>query len=481
MVDGGYRGDSTLYRVPPHNFEAEMALLGAILFSNAAYDKVAGFLRPEHFAGEQHAKIFEAIQHLRARGKAADPVSIKDVFDATGELESVGGVSYLARLAASVVSVVNAEDYGWTIWDRWVRRQTIALGQSLIEDAYAVTLDSTAERSVAKAIGDLSNLLGSASASRLMTIAECAALALQAADAAAKTEGGITGVPTGLSALDNLLGGLKRGRLIIGAARPGMGKSTAAVNFAATAASRGYRVAFFQLEMMSEEMGAMAISCMTQIASSSLLRGRFSMEQFGLARDAQAMMADWPLFVDSTPKITVAEMVARARTIKPDLVVFDHLLLSGGAQPGQTDLRKVELTGAVTGALKVAAKQLDAAVLALCQLKRPEQGKEDRRPVLEDLKWAGEIEQDADDVFFLYRPHYYLGRVPEKSRDFEWKKAWTETMNVTEIIVGKNRGGPGANHTVKVNYDPATGTFSDLPEAASAHETPQGEFNMTVG
>lgn len=459
--------DRTLYRVPPHNFEAEMALLGAILTNNTAFDRVVGFLRAEDFADKRHGKIYEAIARLCTRGERADAVLLKNHFEATGELEDIGGASYLARLAASVISVGSAEDYGRTVHDRALRRDLIGVAEGLLERAYHVKLDETADGIAGEFVNHLTEVLGRVRTGRMLTIDECVGLALQAAELAMKSDGGIVGVPTGLSELDQLLGGLKKGRLIILAGRPGMGKSTLAVNIGTVAASRGHVVPYYQLEMMADEMGAMTLATMTGHAASRILRGQINTQEFVSLYDAREIIRSWPLYVDTTAKITVAEMRGRARGMQPGLIVVDHLLLSGGSAPGQQDVRKVELTGMVTGALKEMAKELDCPVLALCQLKRPGEGKEDQRPHLEDLKWAGEIEQDADDVLLLYRPHYYLGRVPEDKRGHDWQRAWDSTMNMTEVIIGKNRGGPGANKVVKVFYDPSTGTFRDLNDPAN--------------
>lgn len=465
-----------LAKIPPHNFEAEMALLGAILTNTKAYDVVASILTPEDFADKRHGEIFAAISYMRLRGMAADAVVLRSHFDTLGILEELGGGSYLARLASSVVTVVNVEDYAWTIKDRKLRRDLIDQCERAIQDAYDIRFDKGATDIVGEAVGGLSRALGLIGNQHRMTIGEAAAKALASMNAAAQRGDGIVGVPLYLTDVDNILKGLRPGRLIYLAARPGMGKSTLAVNTAVKAAMNGAPVCFFQLEMEDDEMGAMALAVISGIPADRILSAQLTNEEIEKVVEAKTILDDIPLTIDCRPKQTVAEMFATARLIKPKLTVIDHMLLAGGEAPGIKYRSKVELTGAVSASMKEMAKHLRCPILALTQLTRPEKGKEDRRPTLEDLRWSGELEQDADTVLMLYRPHYYLQRTPVDERDEEWNALYGVTMNVTEVHIQKHRGGPGANRHIDVFYDPTKGVFGDKARSAEQQAAEQGQL-----
>ena len=797
MPDGR---DGTLYRVPPLNHEAEVGVLGAILASNRAYDTVSDFLRAEHFADARHGQIFEAASKLIAAGAHADAVTLKDHFAATGALDKLGGAEYLARLQAACLTPILAESYGRTVHDRAVRRRAIDVAAQLSDAAYAVQFDETAEGIVGQAQAELGALLTEAVATGPEPIAQATQRTLAAALRAYQDGTGIVGVPTHLTALDELMGGMKAGELIVAAGRPGMGKaqplgarvlttrgwklmgdmkagdalasvdgtpsyvtavfdrgemlvytvtfsdgrtaqctadhlwrvsyrgwaaprvlptskimsmlgrtryrgrlwidlpngehgaawssllpvdpwvlglligdgcrnvqsvrlssadteivehlryrlgdeyrvsdlgrdswniverrgrsriraaltelglwakkaeekfiprvyldadrearlwllrglidsdgwvekfnclryatsspqlaadvaelarslgalcqtakrmpfahkngerkaglpsytltirhqdgrafawlprkkarlarrrssprltitsiepaaaaqvrcisvshptglyitdnyvvthnSDAALCIAWRNASLGRRVLFFQFEMSAEQLGARVLAAQTGHPAGLIMRGRFNQAQYNVMHESAAGL-DWPLYVDDTPRLSVAQMVARAKALEPALVIVDHIGLVPGDVPGAQYRGKVEQTAAVSGALKAMAKSLRCPVLALCQLNREVEKRQDNpRPTLADLRWAGEIEQDADAVLFLYRAEYYLAKTPKDERDTDWINNYERTKGRAEIIVAKNR--MGVAETVHVAYEPAKSLFFDL-------------------
>lgn len=474
--------DDRAGRIPPHNFEAEMALLGAILTSNAAYDRVVGIVRPSDFADPRHGAIFAAIEQMRRQGRLADVVTLKGHFEATGELEQFGGPAYLARLAASVVSVINAEDYARTIKDRSTRRSLIMLAEKLVADAHEIRLlDTSADQIAAGAIGELTDLLGQAGQGGPQPIHELALEALaRGEDAFKRRESGapLEGPRTFIPALDAALGPIGDGRLVIIMARPGMGKTTLLKNLMGNAGAEGLDTVFFELEEEKDEVGAGAMALVTKISQSRQLSGDFVMEEYLQMREAAQEMERWPVHVDCSPGLSIAEMLARARILKPRMVLCDHLQITNGAAPGEEYRGPTEKIGAASTASKRMAKQLRCPVFMAAQLSRPQKGQEDRRPQLEDLRWAGEIEQDADIVLGLYRPHYYLSRVPDNERGGDWHRQWHETKNMTEIHILKRRGGPGAGKIVKAHYDPAVGVFSDWKDGSAQDQPPPAQYEL---
>lgn len=470
-----------LYKVPPHNFEAEMALLAAILTNNSAYDQVVGIVRAEHFADQRHGRIFAAIAKLRKSGVVADPITLKDHFAATGELDDVGGAAYLARLAAGVVAVVAAPDYAWVIYDRALRRDLIMVAQDLLERARRVQIDEGADKIGAETVGVLTTILGQVGGSGPIPIATAAQAAIDASLEAHRNGSAIIGVRTYIDEIDEAIGGLKPGRFYVIGGRPGMGKTTLIKNICSNNGAVGEQVVLFQLEEQPDETGAGSLAISAGISAYNILQGRFDTESLDRIFDAHEQMKTWSYHVDCTPGLSVTEIEARARPFRPKLVVVDHLQLVNGAAPGEQYRSMTEKVGAASGALKRMAKRLGCAVVALAQMPRPEKGKEDRRPLLEDLRWSGEIEQDADMVAFVYRAHYYLEAIPVKERDHQWHQDYDRTMNVTEFIIRKLRGGPGANRTIECHYDPKTGIFQRrVAEAEPDKQSAQYSFGGDV-
>ena len=475
--DGG-----TGYRPPPHNFEAEMALLGALLANNRAYEKVSEFLRPEHFAEPVHGRIFGAASRLIEAGQIADPVTLKDFFEQDGSLTEIGGTQYLAQLAGSVVTFVNAADYGRTIYDRHLRRELIDIAQDIAERAYDYDIDENAIRQIEHAEEGLFELATSGEYGEgFRTFKQALTDAVEVAQAAYKREGRVTGVSTSFTDIDALLGGMHKAELLIIAGRPSMGKTAIATNIAFNAAKAlrmekgedgemhqvdGAVVGFFSLEMSAEELATRILAEEARISSNKIRRGEMSQAEFTRLVDASQKLANAPFFIDDTAALTVSAMRTRARRLKRQhglsLIVIDYLQLL--RPPGESrSENRVQEIAAITRALKALSKELSVPVLALSQLSRAVEQREDKRPQLADLRESGTIEQDSDVVMFVFRKEYYLQRLePPEGTDkhMEWQAEMDEVHNIAEIIVAKQRNGPVG--TAKLYFRPEFTRFENL-------------------
>lgn len=469
----------SLESVPPlpANDEAEQALLGAILAENRAYDAVAEFLRPEHFADGIHADIFAAAAQLINEGRAANAITLRHHFERREELTDVGGGEYLNRLQAAFVTVINARDYGLTILDCWQRRLMIELSQEVIQRSRDAGLERTSDDIAGMAIAELTDMLEAGRREGGLTSAAEGMLEVaQRTEAIARGETEPT-LSTGLVDLDKLIGGLNRQDLIILGGRPSMGKTALATKIAynvaaasensegldGTPATSPQPVAFFSLEMSAEQLNRRVA------AERAGVSFRDSQEYGGLSSDEQQRFIDacmacrrLPLFVDGTPNLAPAQILARARAMKRrhglSLVIVDHL---GHVKPPQrTERRHLDL-GGITKSLKALAKQLNVPVVLLCQLGRGVEQRDDKRPTLPDLRESGHIEEDADVVLFVYRGHYYKKRESPEQKDTEdqeayakrlgrWEKACSRLAGLGEVICAKSRN--GATGTVRLAY-----------------------------
>jgi replicative DNA helicase len=478
-------------RIPPHNYEAEMALIGAILANNLVFDKVNEFLRPEHFADALHGRIYEAAGKLIERGQIANVLTLKNMFDQDPALVEHGGAQYLARLAASVVTIINSEDYGRTIHDLHLRRQLIDLGEDMVNSAHAYDLELSATQQIETAEEQLFRLSETGEIEGgLRPLTEALTGAVNMAEAAVKREGHVTGVTTGLIDLDKKLGGLQPSDLVILAGRPSMGKTALATNIAFNAAQayeetrdsaggvkvvNGAKVAFFSLEMSSEQLAARILAERTEISSDRIRRGEISRDDdFSRLVVAAQELQRLPFYIDDTPGITVAALRTRARRLKRrhglGLIVVDYLQLMR-SPAGLRSENRVQEVSEITRGLKAIAKELEVPVLALSQLSRAVEQREDKRPQLADLRESGSIEQDADVVLFVFREQYYHERSEPKQREDEsnekfaerhtrWVERGERVHNVAEVNIAKQRHGPIG--TVELFFDGMVTKFGNL-------------------
>ncbi|AHC73622.1 replicative DNA helicase [Candidatus Endolissoclinum faulkneri L5] len=472
------------YREPPHNLEAEQALLGAILVNNRSYDKVSEFLSKEHFADPVHGRIFDACAKLINRGQIATPITLKCMFDQDEALSTVGGAQYLVKLAASVVTVINASDYGREIRECYLRRELIDIGEVMVNEAFDRDIDIPAHELIDNIENQLFTLAETGANTNRMKELKLALLeSVAQIEAAYRREGGIAGYSTGFIDIDNLLGGLHASDLLILAARPAMGKSTLASNIAFHISTSlmddpdipAKPVAFFSLEMSAEQLATRILSERTGIASDKLRRGQLNNEDFQKLVTESEYLERAPMFIDDTPAIPIHTMRTRARRLKRQLglslIVVDYLQLMRPAQArgGRIDNRVQEISSISQG-LKAIAKELDVPVLAISQLSRAVEQREDKRPILADLRESGSIEQDADIVMFIYREEYYLQksepiqRIEEDAKKFherydQWKERCKKAHGRAEIIISKQRHGPTG--VVKLNFDGSTTKFTN--------------------
>ncbi len=441
------------YREPPSNLEAEQALLGAIMVNNRAYEKVCEFLSPEHFFDPINGEIYDACASVIESGKQASPVTLKGRFDTHEALKDEGGAQYLVRLAASVITVVNAEDYGRTILGAFQRRQLIDLCETAVNRCYS---DFHTEITPADIVAPLMTGIDDVSAGKepasLVHVTDAFDKALGDIEAAVKGEEGARGVRSGINDLDHAVGPLFNKRLYILGGRPGMMKTGLALQYAWRAAKQGKRVAFFSLEMGREELAKRLFAIYAGISQEKQDGGLLDGDDVRRLVLARQELSELPLWIDDEPAPSVAQIQQRARKLsrkgKLDLIIVDYLQL---VAPGNTSrYRNANRTQDVTeicAGLRQMAKNLDAPVIALSQLSRALESRENKRPMMADLRESGAIEQDAHVVMFVYRDEYYAEKEePPPGSKQDLIDAWDERMersrNVLEVIVGKRRGGP---------------------------------------
>ncbi len=474
--------DLPAYRQAPHNVEAEQALLGAVLVNNEAFYRVSDFLKAEHFYEPLHAKIYELVGSLVRAGKIATPVTLKTFMPADLDIGGLNAPQYLARLAAEATTIINAEDYGRAIYDLAIRRDLIRIGEEIVNEAYDAEVDSSPQEQIEEAEKRLYTIAESGRYDGgFVRFGEALRLSVDMASRAFQREGHLSGVATGLDDLDHQMGGLQSSDLIILAGRPAMGKTALATNIAyniaaayrgetkpdgSTEAVSGGIVGFFSLEMSSEQLATRILAEQAEIPSYKIRRGDISESEFSkLAAAAQSMQVV-PLYIDDTGGISIAQLVARARRLKRqrglNFMVVDYLqLLTGSGKKGQEN-RVQEITEITTG-LKALAKELNVPIMALSQLSRQVEQREDKRPQLSDLRESGSIEQDADVVMFVYREEYYLkGREPKPGTEewFKWESDMKAAEAVAEVIIGKQRHGPTGS--VKVHFEAQYTRFQNL-------------------
>lgn len=452
------------YRTAPHNIEAEQALLGAILVNNEACDRVSAFLEPDHFFDPLHSRLYEAASSLIKAGRPATPVTLKTYFDNDEALAEIGGAPYLARLAASATTVINAAEYGRTVHDLAVRRALIGIGEEMVNEAYDATVDGDPKDNIERTEQALYDLAENGKYGQgFLDFSAALTEAIAMAGSAFQRAGGLSGVSTGLTDVDDKLGGLQSSDLIVLAGRPAMGKTSLATNLAFNVA-RAYKekqeidgsisaedggiVAFFSLEMSSEQLATRIVSEQAEISSEKIRRGLITEQEFHKLTEVSQELESLPLYIDDTGGITVAQLAARARRLKRrtglGLIVVDYIQLLSGSSAKAAQGRVQEVTEITTN-LKALAKELEVPIIALSQLSRQVENRDDKRPQLSDLRESGSIEQDADVVLFIYREEYYLGKAQPRENTtefFEWQETMEKVMGLAELIIAKQRHGP---------------------------------------
>ena len=436
----------------PNNIEAEQSVIGSILVTNEIFDEINTIISNVNFYDPMHQKIFNAIESMIYKGMLANPITLKNFFE--NEKDELNIPEYLIKITKFSTSVRQAIEYSKIIYDMFVRRELIKISEGIIYNAKENDLETNGKTIIENSEKLLYDLAEKGTFnSSLIKFDDAMKQTIEMASAAYKNEGGIVGVPTGLRDLDDRLGGLHQSDLIIIAGRPSMGKTSLATNIAFNAAQNiqesGAKssVAFFSLEMSSEQLSTRIISEQARIGSNDIRRGRISDEQFDQFLETSKNISELPLFIDETPAISIAAMSNRARRIKRlyglDLIVVDYIQLMRGSYNNKDG--RVQEISQITQGLKAIAKELSVPVLALSQLSRQVEQRDDHKPQLSDLRESGSIEQDADVVMFVYREGYYLQRKEPREATVEhaeWQAKMNEVAHLAEIIIGKQRHGP---------------------------------------
>jgi replicative DNA helicase len=476
--------ETPLYREPPNKIEAEQALLGAILVNNDAFYRVSDFLKPNHFYEPLHRRIYEIAAEFIRMGQIASPITIKTFLPAEEKVGELTVAQYLARLAAEAVTIINAADYGRAIYDLAVRRALITVGEDMVNIAYDAPVDMAPQSQIEDAERRLFELAETGRYDGgFESFGDATKTAIDMANAAFMRDGGLSGISTGLRDLDRRMGGLQPSDLIILAGRPGMGKTSLATNIAfniaaayepaqqadgSFKAANGGVVGFFSLEMSSEQLATRIISEQTEIPSSKIRRGEITEAEFEKLVACAQTMQKIPLFIDATGGISIAQLAARSRRLKRqrglDVLVIDYVQLMQGSSAKSQQNRVQEITEITTG-LKALAKELGVPIIALSQLSRQVESRDDKRPQLSDLRESGSIEQDADVVLFVYREEYYLKNKEPKPGSEEylrWEADMNEVRGKSEVIIAKQRHGPTG--MVPLGFQGEFTRFFDLAE-----------------
>ena len=470
--------EQEVYRQLPYDVDVEQALLGAVLIDNYALERVSNILKPEHFYDPLHQRLFEAIERMWARGHAVTPLTLKSAMDKDEGLSEVGGQEYLVSLARAAPALPNVRDFARILAELAMRRELIRVGEDIVNTAFEAGADMTPQAQIEEAEKALYRV---AERGRYgegpLGFEDALTAAVKQAEAALARGGHISGVPSGFTDLDALLGGLHPSDLLIVAGRPGMGKTAFATNMAFHAARvwakdradgeeppRGAPVLLFSLEMAASQLSARILSEQTEIEMRKIRTGRFSDAEWDRFVQTAQRLADLPLYIDDTGGISIAQIAARARRLKRErnigLIVVDYLQLIEASRRAENRVQEIS---EVTKGLKALAKELNLPVVALSQLSRGVDNRDDKRPVLSDLRESGSIEQDADVVMFVYREEYYLkSREPDigTSEHTQWMEKMERAHNRAEIMVEKHRHGP--TNKIELFFDERFTRFSNL-------------------
>ncbi|MDR1697026.1 MAG: replicative DNA helicase [Rickettsiales bacterium] len=470
----------------PTNLEAEQAVLAAVLTDNRTLEKLSDFLKPEHFSHPAHAEIYRTLERQFAAGLPANTITIKTYLEQQGALESVGGTNYLDELSSAGTSVVNVEQYGRIVFDAAIRRELIGVGRDITDAAYTEDPDNPVPSQIEIAEQKLFDLSARGESERgAVTMGAALKTAMEEAELAYKADGKLSGLTTGFSGIDKMIGGLHKSDLIIIAGRPAMGKTTIAMNIAFNAANALLSgnankkfngcVAFFSLEMSASQLATRVLASQVKISSSAMRNGNITDSDFLKMMQYSDALSRVPLFFDDTPGMSVPMMRARARRLHRkygglSLIVVDYLQLMTLPGNRRTDNRVQELSE-ITRGLKMLAKELDVPIIALSQLSRAVENRDDKRPLLSDLRESGSIEQDADLVAFTYREEYYLqnrdpaGKLSGRAEVVDTKSAnWAQRLDAArgkgDLIIGKNRH--GRIGTITLRFEDEFTLFTDL-------------------
>ena len=469
MLSKGLNLVKNNFKELPNNIEAEQSVIGTILVSNEIFDEVNTIISNKNFYDPMHQKIFMAVEKLIYSGMLANPITLKNYFE--NEKDELNVPNYLVKITKFSTSSRQAIEYSKLIYDLYVKRELIKISENIIDTAKLNDLDNDGKSIIEnfeKSLFDLAEK-GSFSSS-LVKFDEAMKMTIEMASSAYKNEEGIVGVPTGLTDLDYRLGGLHKSDLLIIAGRPSMGKTALATNIAFNAAKkiqndgRKSTIAFFSLEMSSEQLSTRILAEQSRIKSNDIRTGKISEEQFDKFIETSKNISELPLYIDETPAISIAALSNRARRIKRlyglDMVVVDYIQLMKASNFREGRVQEIS---EITQGLKALAKELSVPVLALSQLSRAVEHRDDKKPQLSDLRESGSIEQDADVVMFVYREAYYLqGKEPRPAtvEHAEWQAKMNDISHLAEIIIGKQRHGPTGN--VMLEFEAMFTKFKDL-------------------
>lgn len=452
-------------RSPPSNFEAEQALLGAILTNNSAHSQASEITRAEHFADPLHGKLFDAMGRQIERGLVVSAFTLKTYAESDEGLKAAGGASYLARLMAASVHAQDVAAMARMVRDCHTRRGLIRTLAEALPAAYDEGQERTPGEQIEEIERGLYELAEGATEGGFRPFTAALTDAVKSAEVAHSTPGAMTGLGTGLKDLDELLGGLCRSDLIIVAGRPGMGKSALASNIGSAVGETGAVVGVFSLEMSSEQWANRMLAEHAGVSAEDIRRGKLTSKQFDLALAAATRLQGLNFYLDDTPAVSIGALRTRARRLKRkhglDLVIVDYLQLLASNNTQRRNGNRVEEVSEITRGLKTLAKELDVPVLALSQLSRNVESRSDKRPQLSDLRESGSIEQDADVVIFIYREEYYLERGSEEDR-----ARLADVAGKAELHIAKQRHGPTG--LVRVAFDGPTTRFSDIDRSDRA-------------
>jgi replicative DNA helicase len=469
----------------PQNIEAEAALLGALMIDNRLVEDVQIRLKAHHFFEPLHGRIYDAILRLSDKNMVANPVTLKPMFEADESMKEVGGPAYLAQLTGSGAAVIGARDFAAQIYDLALLRALVGVGRDMVEGALDTSEEVAPLSQIERAESELYRVAEEGgNEGKVKSFGEASQLAIKQAEKALNSGGHLSGITTGLDGVNSKVGGMHKSDLVILAGRPGMGKTSLATNMAFAAAQRyvrdqedgidmaksaGAAVAFFSLEMSADQLATRILAEQSGISSENLRMGKISQQEFRSLARAAGELSTLPLYIDDTPGLTIAALRARARRLKRQkgvgMVVVDYLQLLQGSGKGSAGDNRVQEISEISRGLKQLAKELDVPVLALSQLSRAVEQREDKRPQLSDLRESGSIEQDADMVWFVFRPDYYVAakQPAEDHPDFAaWQEEMERVYGTAELLVAKQRH--GATGKVRMRFDSRITKFSDPAE-----------------